>query len=315
MAEESGIAMTHNELDRTNARDSYLEEAVELVRSAKAAAARSVNLALVYANFELGRIIVEEEQEGDGRAAYGKHVLEELSARLTLEFGKGYSVENLTRARKFFLVYGDDEISSTALTKFGEVPTTSTGRRFYLSWSHYLKLMRMDDADRRHFYEIEAVRESWSLSELQRQCDSGLYERLALSRKGEVERLVEEGISVEKPTDAIKDPYILEFLDLDERSGYTETELETLILDHLQEFLLELGKGFLFSDRQKRFTYEEDHFKVDLVFYNRVEEFGPFFGARNKAKVPYHEQRRLTAASIRAFDADLRHGELPHRTR
>ena len=195
MAEESGIAMTHNELDKTNASDSYLEEAVELVRSAKAAAARSVNLALVYANFELGRIIVEEEQEGDGRAAYGRHVLEELSARLTLEFGKGYSVENLTRARKFFLVYGDDEISSTALTKFGDVPTTSTGRRFYLSWSHYLKLMRMDDADRRHFYEIEAVRESWSLSELQRQCDSGLYERLALSRKGEVERLADEGMT------------------------------------------------------------------------------------------------------------------------
>ena len=249
---------------------SYLEAAAELVRNAKAAAARSINLALVYTNFELGRIIVEEEQAGENRAAYGKHVLEELSSRLTSEFGKGYSVENLTRARKFYLVYGNDEISSTLLTKFGDAPATSTGRRFYLSWSHYLKLMRMDNADKRHFYEIEAARESWSLSELERQCASGLYERTAISHAGEVERLAEEGVTVEKPTDAIKDPYILEFLDLDEKSEYSETDLETLILDHLQDFLLELGKGFLFSDRQKRFTFEEDHFKVDLVFYNRL---------------------------------------------
>lgn len=140
-----------------------------------------------------------------------------------------------------------------------------------MSWSHYLKLMRIDNADERHFYEIEAVQNHWGIKELNRQCNSALYERLALSRnKDKVMELAEKGQIIEKTQDMLKDPYILEFTGLQERSDYSETELESRILDHLQEFLLELGKGFAFIGRQVRFTFDEQHFRVDLVFYNRL---------------------------------------------
>lgn len=131
--------------------------------------------------------------------------------------------------------------------------------------------MRTEDAGKRHFYEIEATRDSWSVRELQRQLDSSLYERLALSRdKDGVRRLAVGGQIVEAPVDAIKDPYVLEFLGLKEEANYSESDLETRIINHLQEFLLELGRGYAFVGRQQRLTYEEDHFKVDLVFYNRL---------------------------------------------
>ncbi|MCD8248313.1 MAG: PDDEXK nuclease domain-containing protein, partial [Lachnospiraceae bacterium] len=147
----------------------------------------------------------------------------------------------------------------------------STGRKFYLSWSHYLKLMRISNVDERHFYEIEAAKNEWSLAELNRQFDSALYERLALSRdKDEVARLATEGQVIEKPSDAVKDPYVLEFLGLPELPEYSESELETRIIDHLQQFLLELGTGFAFIGRQIRFTFNEEHFRVDLVFFNRI---------------------------------------------
>ena len=150
-------------------------------------------------------------------------------------------------------------------------PSKTTSRKFFLSWSHYLRLIRIEDAGKRHFYEIEATRGSWSVRELQRQLDSSLYERLALSRdKDGVRCLAVGGQIVEVPADAIKDPYVLEFLGLKEETSYSESDLEMRIIDHLQEFLLELGRGYAFVGRQQRFTYEEDHFKVDLVFYNRL---------------------------------------------
>ena len=159
----------------------------------------------------------------------------------------------------------------TVFTQFGNLPVTNTGRRFFLSWSHYLKLMRIANIDERHFYEIEAAKNEWSLSELKRQYNSSLYERLALSvDKGKVYRLSTEGQTVEAPGDAVKDPYILEFLGLPELPSYSETELESRIIDHLQQFLLELGTGFAFIGRQERFTFNEEHFMVDLVFYNRL---------------------------------------------
>ncbi|WP_165046303.1 YhcG family protein [Adlercreutzia sp. ZJ138] len=251
---------------------SYVEAAADVVRNAKAAATRSVNLAMTYAYFEVGRIVVEEEQEGGSRAKYGNQVIANVSTRLTEEFGRGFSMTNVEQMRKFYRVYSTDEIPQKVSEEFGaSLPVTTTGRKFFLSWSHYLKLMRMDDESKRHFYEIEAARNGWSLKELQRQFDSGLYERLALSRDKEGVRLLsEEGQIFEGPSDAIKDPYVLEFLGLKEKDKYSETELETRIIDHLQEFLLELGRGFAFVGRQQRFTYEEDHFKVDLVFYNRL---------------------------------------------
>ena len=151
------------------------------------------------------------------------------------------------------------------------LPSTETGRKFYLSWSHYLKLMRIDNVDKRHFYEIEAVKNYWSLSELKRQFNTSLYERLALSTdKENVKRLSTDGQIIEAPSDLVKDPYVLEFLGLPELAEYSETELEKRIIDNLQKFLLELGKGFCFVARQKRITIDGDHYYVDLVFYNYI---------------------------------------------
>ncbi len=142
---------------------------------------------------------------------------------------------------------------------------------FTLSWSHYVFLMGIDDASERAFYEIEAGKGSWSLRELRRQYDSSVYERLALSRDQEgVRALAEVGHIVQAPSDMLKDPYVLEFLGLEERPRYSESELESGIIDKLEHFLLELGKGFLFEGRQRRFTFDEDHYFVDLVFYNRI---------------------------------------------
>ena len=173
--------------------------------------------------------------------------------------------------RRFYVVYSQDQIGETVFTQFENLPVASNGRKFFLSWSHYLKLMRITNIDERHFYEIEAVKNDWSLSELKRQYNSSLYERLALSTdKKKVYRLSKEGQTVETPSDAVKDPYVLEFLGLPELPSYSETELESKIIDHLQQFLLELGTGFAFIGRQERFTFNEEHFMVDLVFYNRL---------------------------------------------
>ena len=250
----------------------YLDQAAKVVRNARSAAARSVNLAMVYAYFEVGRIVVEEEQASAARAEYGGQVLTLVSERLTAEFGRGFSRTNVAQMRQFYRVYAHDEIVQTVSEQFGsKPPSKTTGRKFFLSWSHYLRLMRIEDAGKRHFYEIEATRGSWSVRELQRQLDSSLYERLALSRdKDGVRRLAVGGQIVEVPADAIKDPYVLEFLGLKEEASYSKSDLETRIINHLQEFLLELGRGYAFVGRQQRLTYEEDHFKVDLVFYNRL---------------------------------------------
>lgn len=249
----------------------FLQNVYDILVNARKNAKTAVNLSMVYAYFEIGRMIIEEEQHGANRAAYGTQLLKELSMYLTQNFGKGFSVANLKNIRQFYKVYSVDQIGETVFSQFENLPTVSTGRRFYLSWSHYLKLMRIDNIDERHFYEIEAVKNDWSLSELKRQCNSALYERLALSRdKAEVYRLALEGQTVETSKDAVKDPYILEFLGLPELPSYSETELESRIIDHLQQFLLELGTGFAFVGRQERFTFDEEHFIVDLVFYNRI---------------------------------------------
>lgn len=249
----------------------FLQDISELLDSARKQAKTAVNLSMVYAYYEIGRRIYEEEQQGKERADYGKYLLKELSEYLLKRFGKGFSVTNLKQMRKFYLTYVDDQIGQTVSDQFKNLPTVSSGRKFFLSWSHYLKLMRISNIDERHFYEIEAVKNDWSLSEMKRQFDSALYERLALSmNKDKVTRLAMEGQIIEKPEDAVKDPYVLEFLGLPELPEYSETELETKIINHLQKFLLELGTGFAFVGRQVRFTFNEEHFRVDLVFYNRL---------------------------------------------
>lgn len=241
-----------------------------LIAEARKQVITTVNTTMVYTYYEIGRMIVEDEQQGERRAEYGKAVLKELSMRLTLKFGKGFSVENLDRMRYFYKIYST-QISSTVLTKSLKRQDKPNELHFTLSWSHYLKLMRISNPEERRFYEIEATNNNWSLRELERQFDSSLYERLVLSHdKDSIKVLSEKGHIVETPQDLIKDPYVLEFIGLPELPRYSESELEQRLIDHLQSFLLELGKGFTFVGRQVRLTFDEQHFRVDLVFYNRL---------------------------------------------
>lgn len=262
--------MRHKELSSID--DDFFQEIGAVLENARQNARTSVNLAMVYAYYEIGRRIVEEEQNGRARATYGNRLLEELSDYLTTRYGKGFSVVNIRNMRQFYRVYSKDALPRESTSKDASyLPARQDAPPFSLSWSHYLKLMRIANPQERRFYEIEAARNDWSLAELKRQYNASLYERLALSaNKDKVKRLAAEGHVVEAPSDLVKDPYVLEFLGLPELPVYTETELEGRILSHLQQFLLELGRGFAFVGRQVRFTFDEEHFIVDLVFYNRL---------------------------------------------
>ncbi len=259
-----------------------------LVQTARSTAATSVNTLQVLTNFEIGRLIVEHEQRGQDRAEYGKGTLKGLAAKLTAEFGNGFSERNLEYMRKFFLTWKEhigqisqkpsakSSVDSASRNSLATLPAPQNPSRnftnpFPLSWSHYVILMGIKDARERSFYEIESTQSGWSIPELKRQLNSSLYERLALSRnKKGVRQLAAKGHIVQKPQDILKSPLVLEFLGMDEKTTYSESDLETAIINKLQHFLLELGKGFLFEARQKRFTFDEDHFFVDLVFYNRL---------------------------------------------
>ena len=234
------------------------QEIHDLLHNSRQNIISNINSTMAKTYFLIGKRIVEEEQDGNKRAEYGKNLIKILSEKLTKEFGKGFSQRNLEQMRKFFKVYG---IPQTLSEEF----------QFNLSWSHYLILMRIEDIGTRNFYEIEAIQNNWSLRELKRQVNSSLYERLVLSKdKEKVKELAVKGQIIEKAQDVIKDPYILEFLGLDEKSDYSENKLETEIINKLEMFLLELGKGFTFVGRQVRFTFDEKHFRIDLVFYNRL---------------------------------------------
>lgn len=212
-------------------------------------------------------MIVEEEQHGANRAAYGTQLLKELSAYLTEKCGKGFSVGNLKNIRQFYKVYANDQIGETVFSQFENLPAVSTGRKFFLSWSHYLKLMRITNIDERHFYEIEAVKNDWSLSELKRQYNSSLYKRLALSTdKEKVYRLSTEGQTIETPSDAIKDPYVLEFLGLPSFRLTLKQSWKAESLTIYSSFSWNWVRDFAFIGRQERFTFNEEHFMVDLVF-------------------------------------------------
>jgi predicted nuclease of restriction endonuclease-like (RecB) superfamily len=260
------------------------EDIRTLVQSARLAVARGVDLLQVYTNYEIGRRIVEQEQQGKDRAQYGKEIIKELAARLTNEFGSGFSKSNLEYMRRFFLAYPErSQIAQTtsgtfpplaiAQTLSGRLEEDSSGKSqlpFTLSWSHYVFLLGLT-AEERGFYEIEAANLGWTLRELKRQFNAGLYERLALSRDQQsIRDLARKGQHVAKPQDLLKEPYVLEFLGLEEKARYSESDLESSIVTHIENFLLELGKGFLFEARQKRFTFDEEHYFVDLVLYNRL---------------------------------------------
>lgn len=268
------------------------QQVAELLQNARQQVLRTVNSTMTITYFEIGRIIVEEEQNGKDRAEYGKQLLKSLSKGLTEEFGKGFSVENLDRMRKFYVTYS---ISSSLMTNsqnripqslteefksqktqsiisFSEESISKSLVSFFkLTWTHYIFLMRIDDEKERRFYEIESEKYNWSVRELKRQYDTALYTRLALSRDKEgILKLSEKGQIIEKPKDLIKDPYILEFLGLPELHQYSESQLEQEIINKLEHFLLELGHGFTFVARQERISFDDKHFRIDLVFYNRI---------------------------------------------
>jgi predicted nuclease of restriction endonuclease-like (RecB) superfamily len=293
-----------------------------ILETARTSVARSVNTAQVMANWLIGQEIVEEEQRGKRRAGYGEQLLQGLSSRLTAEFGKGFSVDNLELFRRFFLEYSSllVGIKSDALRRIlpslpishavrsesdrktaGEIhhalrvksdaprrkssltaPTEidyalrseswEPGRLHpNLSWTHYRTFLRVDKPEARAFYEIEALKNNWSARELERQINSLLYERLALSKdkKGLI-KLATKGHDVQQPVDVFKDPVVIEFLGLPQSPRLVESDLEQALINNLQAFLLELGKGFAFLARQERLTLDGDHFYIDLVFYHTV---------------------------------------------
>ncbi len=230
------------------------ERVREILDSAKSNVARSVNTEMVRAYWLIGQAIVEDEQQGKERADYGEQIIKSLAARLKAEGLKGFQARNLWRMRDFYL-------------KFPKV----NALRSQLSWTHYRLLLKVQSDAAREFYETEAVAGFWSTRELERQINSFFFERTGASK--DKRKMLETGrASADKyePQDFVKDPFVLEFLNLKDAPHLTESEVEQALLDHLQEFLLEFGKGFSFVARQKRLTIDGDHFYIDLVFYNRL---------------------------------------------
>ncbi|MCW8206795.1 DUF1016 domain-containing protein [Verminephrobacter aporrectodeae subsp. tuberculatae] len=263
----------------------------EILAAARTGIARTVNTTQVMANWLIGREIVEEEQRGRRRAGYGTALLGELAGRLRTDFGAGYGVDNLELFRRFYREYPQllaeavpERISDAPRRKSGHaatallVPPTITTAAWKpgrlnpgLSWTHYRRLLRVDREEARVFYETEAARNAWSARELDRQVASLLFDRLAKSRdKQGLLRLATRGHEVSQPIDVLKDPMVLEFLNLPESPRLVETQLEQALIENLQQFLMELGKGFAFVARQQRITLDGDHFYIDLVFYHAV---------------------------------------------
>jgi len=274
--------MKQDKLFATGGDDAIFARVRDILESAKSNVARTVNTTQVVANWLIGREIVEAEQAGEHRAAYGKQLLKSLSARLTEGYGRGFSVSSLQYMRSFFLAYPkllqlDGDRSSQALDSIQHaLRVKSEGDAVgmlnaALSWTHYRTLLKVERPQARNFYEIESVKNSWSARELERQISSLLFDRLAKSKdKQAMLKLANEGFVPEKPIDMLKDPMVLEFLELPESAKLVESTLEQTLIDNLQTFLLELGKGFAFVSRQERITLDGDHFYIDLVFYHTI---------------------------------------------
>lgn len=241
-------------LEKDNAK--MIEEITNLVNEVKSKLANEINKSIVYVYWNIGKIIVSNESEYNNRLEYGKEVLKGLSDELTKYLGKGYSVSNLKYMRMFYKAYPNfNEISSN------------------LSWSHYLELMIIEDKDKRNFYEKECINSNCSVRELRRQLDTSLFERLLLSdgkvNKEKVYELSKKGQELNKPSDVIKQPYVFEFLGIEEQKPLLEKDLEYKLIRHIEDFLLELGKGFMFVGSQQRITLNNTDYYVDMVFYNK----------------------------------------------
>ena len=249
--------MAKKDLVVTSEMSPVLQEIKTILDIARNNVARQVNNELLNTYWNIGRIICEYEQSDSARADYGKQTLRALSKELTKEFGKGFSVSNIQFMRRFYQTY---QIQQTASVK--------------LSWSHYCELLSISDTDKRKFYEKEAVNSNWSVRELKRQIESSLFERLLLSRgdvnKEQVLALVLKGNEISTPADIIRDPYVFEFLGLPEDKPFMENDLERALVQQIEKFLLELGRGFMFVGTQQRVTFSNHHYYVDMVFYNKI---------------------------------------------
>jgi len=244
----------------------------------------TINTTMVQAYWEIGRTIVEEKQKGKKRADYGKYLIKDLSEKLIEEYGRGFNKRSLYEMRQFYLTFpklhpvGAESKKLRALRAQSQKiqklrPVGAQSQNIYdkLSWTHYRILIRIEDKEARNFYLIETANNQWSTRELERQINSLLYERLSLSKnKKEVKEFAKKGQIIEKPEDLIKDPYVLEFLDLNENEKYLEKDLESLLISKLKDFLLELGKGFSLVSRQRRINVGSEHYYIDLVFYNYI---------------------------------------------
>ncbi|MFH1275965.1 MAG: PDDEXK nuclease domain-containing protein [Candidatus Woesearchaeota archaeon] len=276
--------------------NSLIENISSLLEQARKDVYYQVNQVLVQTYWKIGRDIIEYEQKGEEKAEYGSNLLENLSKDLTLKYGKGFSLSNLKNMRLFYQLF---PVSTTLLSesarKAGGVyqfqksqalpnqfqksqallgksqVVSAESPKFKLSWTHYCELLKVKENLARSFYEKQSERENWSYRELRRQINSMLFERIALSKdKQGVLDLAKEGQIIEKPADVIKDPYILEFLGLEECEKYNESDIENKVISNLKNFILELGRDFLFVDRQKRITLANRHYYIDLVLYHRT---------------------------------------------
>ena len=237
--------------------DNIINEIKDVIINSRNKIAYEVNNTMVLAYWNVGRIIVENEQNGNIKAEYGRQILKELSKELRKILGSGFSVSNLQYMRKFYITYPKYQTVSVKL-----------------SWSHYCELLSIDNVDERNFYEKECVNSNWSVRELKRQIDTSLFERLLLSNgkknKEIVYKLSKEGQTLNNPLDILKEPYVFEFLDIKETKPMLEKTLEKKLMKHMEEFLLELGKGFMFVGTQQRVTLGNNHYYVDMVFYNKI---------------------------------------------
>ncbi|CDH47123.1 PDDEXK nuclease domain-containing protein [Candidatus Contendibacter odensensis] len=246
--------MSNSELTTDTGYQSLLGKISEVYATGQARAAQAVNVHITETYWRIGRDIVEFEQGGNVRADYGKALLTKLSRDLTLRHGKGFSRSNVVRIRQFYLAY----------------PKGATLSHL-LSWSHIVELLKIDNPLERGFYEQQAIREKWAVRELKRQKETSLFLRLAAGKdKDAILQLAAQGQIIAQPADLLRDPYVFEFLKIPEPHQVSETDLETRLCDHLQPFLLELGKGFTFVGRQYRITLNNTHYRVDLVFYHRI---------------------------------------------
>ncbi len=234
-----------------------IDEIKDIILTSRKKVTYQVNSTMILAYWNVGRVIVEHEQKGKVKAEYGKEVIKELSRELRKSLGTGFSVSNLFNMKKFYITY----------PKFQTVSRK-------LSWSHYCELLSIEDKDERNFYEKECVNSNWSVRELKRQINTSLFERLLLSsgeqNKKDVYRLSKRGQILSTPSDILKEPYVFEFLDIKEQKPMLENDLEKMLIRHMEDFLLELGKGFMFVGSQQRITIDNEHYYVDMVFYNKI---------------------------------------------